>query len=304
MRRYHEPMTLNAGKVKTRDAWRRVAGWLALAVMTSAGQAHGQPSAHEQSPLLRALNAARLKGCEGRPGLAEPLRENTRLSAAAARIAAGDQLGDALQSAGYRATRAAQITLQGYTGPAALAQGAVDSSCAAITQGDLAEAGFHQRGKQTWIVLAAPFAPPGATQAEDVQARVLALVNEARAKPRRCGNESFAAARPVRLDATLQSIALAHASDMARHNYFSHTGRDGSHVAVRASRAGYPWRSIGENIAAGQLNAEVAVQGWLKSPGHCANLMAPVYTDMGAAFAVNDQSKAGVYWVQVFGAVR
>ena len=290
--------------MKTRDAWRRVAWWLALAVMTTAGQAHAQPSAHEHSPLLRALNAARLKGCEGRLGLAEPLRENTRLSAAAARIAAGGQLGEAPQAAGYRATRAAQITLQAYTGPAALARGAVDSSCAAITQGDFAEAGFHQRGEQTWIVLAAPFAPPGAAQADDVQARVLDLVNEARAKPRRCGNESFAAARPVRLNATLQSIALAHAADMARHNYFSHTGRDGSQVADRASRASYPWRSIGENIAAGQMNAEAAVQGWLKSPGHCTNLMAPVFAEMGAAFAVNDQRNAGIYWVQVFGAVR
>jgi len=297
-------MKLNGGLVKTRDAWRRVAGCLALAVITTAGQAHAQSSAPDHSPLLRALNAARLKGCEGRPGLTEPLRENTRLSAAAARIAAGGQLGEALQAAGYRATRAAYITLQGYSGPAALAQGAVDSSCAALTQGDLAEAGFHQRAEQTWIVLAAPFSPPGAAQAEDVQARVLALVNEARAKPRRCGTESFAAARPVRLNAQLQSIALAHASDMARHNYFSHTGRDGSQVAERASRAGYPWRAIGENIAAGQMNAEAAVQGWIKSPGHCANLMAPVYTEMGAAFVVNERSKDGIYWVQVFGAVR
>ena len=29
-----------------------------------------------------------------------------------------------------------------------------------------------------------------------------------------------------------------------------------------------------------------------------------VYTDMGAALALNDQSKTGVYWVRVFGAAR
>jgi uncharacterized protein YkwD len=136
-----------------------------------------------------------------------------------------------------------------------------------------------------------------------VQTRVLALVNEARARPRRCGSEAFAAARPVRLNATLQAVATAHARDMARHSYFSHTGRDGSHVNDRASRAGYPWRAIAENIAAGQVQAEAAVQGWINSPDHCATLMAPVYTEMGTAFAVNSSS-AGIYWVQVFGTAR
>ena len=302
MRRYHELMKLHDKLMKTHDTWRRVAGCLALAIMATAGPARA--SAAEHPPLLRALNAARLKGCEGHAGQSAPLHENTRLSAAAAHIAGGSPLADALQAADYRAVRAAQITLQGYTGPAAQAQGAVDGSCAAVTNGELAEAGFHQRGTQTWIVLATPFSPPGATHAAGVQARVLALVNQARARPRRCGNESFAAARPVRFNAALQGAALAHATDMARHSYFSHTGRDGSQAPERASRAGYPWRAIGENIAAGQMNAEVAVQGWVSSPGHCANLMSPVYTEMGAAFAVNDQSNAGIYWVQVFGAAR
>ena len=302
MRRYHELMKLHDTLMKTHDTWRRVVGCLALAIMATAGPARA--SAAEHPPLLRALNAARLKGCEGHAGQSAPLHENTRLSAAAARIAGGSPLADALQAADYRAVRAAQITLQGYTGPAAQAQGAVDSSCAAVTNGELAEAGFHQRGTQTWIVLAAPFSPPGAAQAGDQQARVLALVNQARAKPRRCGNESFAAARPVRLNVTLQGVAVGHASDMARHSYFSHTGRDGSHVADRASHAGYLWRAIGENIASGQMSAEVAVQGWVNSPGHCANLMSPVFTDMGAAFAVNERSSAGIYWVQVFGAAR
>jgi uncharacterized protein YkwD len=52
------------------------------------------------------------------------------------------------------------------------------------------------------------------------------------------------------------------------------------------------------------MSADRAVQGWLDSPGHCANIMAPNYGEMGAAFAVNPQSKPGVYWVQVFGAGR
>lgn len=91
---------------------------------------------------------------------------------------------------------------------------------------------------------------------------------------------------------------------MARYNYFSHTGRDGSTVDGRATQAGYPWRNIGENIAAGQMTADAAVQGWIKSPGHCANIMSPAFREMGAAFVVNAQSSMGVYWAQVFGAAR
>ena len=52
------------------------------------------------------------------------------------------------------------------------------------------------------------------------------------------------------------------------------------------------------------MQADAAVQGWLNSPGHCANIMSPTYTEMGTAFAVNDKSGAGIYWVQVFGAAR
>jgi len=39
-------------------------------------------------------------------------------------------------------------------------------------------------------------------------------------------------------------------------------------------------------------------------PGHCANLMASQYLEMGVAYAVNRESKAGIYWVQVFAARR
>jgi uncharacterized protein YkwD len=47
---------------------------------------------------------------------------------------------------------------------------------------------------------------------------------------------------------------------------------------------------------------EEAMAGWLDSPGHCANLMDPSFTEMGAGYAVNPNSKAGTaYWTQVFG---
>ena len=44
--------------------------------------------------------------------------------------------------------------------------------------------------------------------------------------------------------------------------------------------------------------------GWLKSPGHCASLMNPAFTEMGAGVAIDHGSAMGVYWTQEFGAPR
>ena len=145
-----------------------------------------------------------------------------------------------------------------------------------------------------WILLAAPFTAPAAEEATAVRRRVLELTNEARSEPRRCGGKSFAATSPLEPSPALDRAALGHAQDMATHNYFSHKSRDGSTPAQRATRAGYRWRAIGENIAAGPATAEIVVRGWLESPEHCANLMSPRYTAMGVAYAVNPASKVGI----------
>jgi len=254
--------------------------------------------------LLRAINAVRQQGCGSGPRQAPALREDPALSRAAALIAAGRPLQDAMAATGYRPARAAQITVSGITGPVALTARVLGKSCATAMQPWLLEAGFYQRGQQTWVVLAEPFSTPAASQGQQVEARILALVNAARAQARRCGKETFAAVPPLLPQSLLTEIAAGHAADMARHSYFSHTARDGSTVDVRATRAGYRWRSIGENIAAGQRTADTVVQGWLDSPGHCANIMAPNYLEMGAAFVVDTRSTLGIYWAQVFGARR
>ena len=258
----------------------------------------------EQPALLQALNEVRAHGCGGKAPVANALRHDPRLSAAAAHVAGGAPLAEALKASAYRSPRTTLIALTGFTGEQASAQGAASHSCDTLMDAKFKESGFFARGSQVWIVLAEPFAPPGAAEADQIEARVLALVNEARGRPRMCGNVALAAAQPVQLNARLRTASAAHADEMARLNYFGHTGRDGMQVFERASRTGYAWRAIGENIASGQMQPEAALQGWLNSPSHCANLMMPGYTDMGLAFAVNPQSEGGVYWVQVFGLPR
>jgi uncharacterized protein YkwD len=120
-----------------------------------------------------------------------------------------------------------------------------------------------------------------------------------------CGEREFGAAAPLVWDDALGAAALAHSRDMAARRHFAHQGSDGSEVATRATRAGYSWKLIGENIAAGQPTAQEAVDGWIESPGHCANLMNPAFTGMGAGYAISRAKMPGfVYWTQVFGARR
>lgn len=264
------------------------------------------PSLHAQAgtSLLDSLAAARSQGCGGKAGVQGRWRNVDALNDAAARVAQGASADSAARQSGYRARQLFQASFGGYRSAAAVAQAMAQRYCEALLDPRFTEIGLHQQGTRYAVVLAAPFDPPQAQDAQEVARRVLALTNEARSKGRRCGNEVFAPAPPVRLNEALGRAAAIHARDMARHNFLQHRGRDGSSAADRVTRAGYDWRSVGENIAAGQPSPQEVVAGWLRSPGHCANLMEPRFTDMGVAYAVDQKSEAGIYWAQVFGRGR
>lgn len=146
--------------------------------------------------------------------------------------------------------------------------------------------------------------PGGCTLSESEQA-MLDAVNTARASTRRCGSGQYPATSPLRWSCPLARAARSHSADMASHDFFSHTGSDGLDVGDRATAAGYAWRAIGENIAAGQLIVEEVMDEWLQSPGHCANIMSADFADFGAAAMEGHQgSQYRVYWTQVFGQSR
>lgn len=134
-----------------------------------------------------------------------------------------------------------------------------------------------------------------------VQQELLDAHNLARSVGRNCGNEFFPAAPPLAWDCTLAEISDDHNQDMANNNFFSHTGSDGLSVSNRATNAGYNWQTIGENIAAGQQNVDAVMQGWLNSPGHCANIMRPQYNDLGADLYNAFGSQYPTYWSAAFG---
>lgn len=119
-----------------------------------------------------------------------------------------------------------------------------------------------------------------------------------------CGTTSYPAVGPLTWNTYLFNAAAGHATDMATNNYFSHTSQDGRTFSQRISAAGYNWSAVGENIAAGQTTAQQVMDGWLQSPGHCANIMNGSYTEIGVACAKNDASTYKTYWVMDLGKPR
>ncbi|MDV6374295.1 CAP domain-containing protein [Deinococcus arenicola] len=142
--------------------------------------------------------------------------------------------------------------------------------------------------------------PPVTPQRLDTLTRqVLELTNEVRSKKQTCGSQSYPPAPPLQAESRLGKAAQGHAANMADRDYFSHTSQDGRTLKDRVNATGYPWRSIAENIAAGQTGAQEVVTGWLNSEGHCHNLMNADYREIGIGLA---QDKGGRrYWVQDFG---
>jgi stress response protein SCP2 len=108
--------------------------------------------------------------------------------------------------------------------------------------------------------------------------------------------------RPLTVDARLAAAAQAHSADMVRRDFFAHENPNGEQVWHRAVAAGYAYRKVAENIAAGQRTAEEVVRGWMESPGHRANILDRELTQIGVGRA--DGGAYDVYWTQVFGTPR
>ena len=121
---------------------------------------------------------------------------------------------------------------------------------------------------------------------------VTSLINKERAKAG-CGT--------VQTDERMRAAGRAHSADMAKNNYFSHTGRDGSSFVDRLSRAGYPKEgAAGENIAYGYGTAQAVVNGWMNSDGHRRNILNCSAKSTGVGLAYRGST---AYWTQLFGRI-
>ena len=254
--------------------------------------------------LLDRLNQLRFEDCSPSAAKVPILQRNRELDAVALEWSKGGRLTEAVARTSYSGHRLASMAVTGSAQDAHVVATLRQNYCDILTDARYSEVGLLRRKEGVWIVVAAPLALPNANDAAAIGNRVLELVNQARSEPRTCGAVEFAAAAPLRASTGLHEAALTHALDMAQHQHFQHEGTDGSSPGARATRAGYAWSRVGENIALGTMNAEDTVQGWLNSPGHCVNIMQPQFTEMGVGYAVTRTGKPRIYWSQLLGRPR
>ncbi|CAN5388190.1 hypothetical protein BH10PAT3_BH10PAT3_7060 [soil metagenome] len=89
----------------------------------------------------------------------------------------------------------------------------------------------------------------------------------------------------LNLNAQLNSAAQAKANDMVSRNYWSHNTPDGEEPWAFMARAGYQYKTAGENLAYGFDNGADTVTGWMNSPPHRQNLLNSSFLDVGFGFA-------------------
>lgn len=279
---------------------------IALLVLAGAYAAACAPAARAQGAerLAALINAYRVSAptdCMGRPPQRlAPLTIEPAL--ARVRIGRGTILEPALDKAGYAADLAEAISLVGARDEHAAMEAIEHRYCITLLNPQFSAMGVARTADGWQIVLARPMRMLKLAGWREEGRAVLQAVNAVRAKGHTCGEQRFPAAPALAWNEALGNAALAHSRDMVRMKTLTHQGKNGSMVAERAELAGYRWQTIAENIASGFATPAEAVDNWLGSPGHCANIMNANFRDMGAAYDINSARRPGtVYWTQVFG---
>lgn len=123
-----------------------------------------------------------------------------------------------------------------------------------------------------------------------LRASVVCLINKARAAYGLPGLHASS-----QLDRSAQGWTNA----MVASGQFSH-GDPGA----RVSAVGFRWSTVGENIATGFATPRQVVAAWMASQGHCYNILAPIFTNVGTGVNRGEvrgfASRPGT-WTQDFG---
>jgi uncharacterized protein YkwD len=139
---------------------------------------------------------------------------------------------------------------------------------------------------------AEPSAPAGVIPHPDFADTVMTLINRER---------MAAGCSALAPNDTLIQVAHTHSQDMAIHRFVEHTGSNGRSPAQRVQDAGYQFRMVAENVAAGRLTPESAVQGWMESSEHRTNILNCELRDTGVGVVeAPDDPTYRIYWTQLF----
>lgn len=101
----------------------------------------------------------------------------------------------------------------------------------------------------------------------------------------------------LKIDDELQNVARIKAQDMVDNNYFSHTSPVYGSPFDMMKKFGISYKTAGENIAGNSSNSS-AVNAWMNSSGHKANILNSSFNYTG--IGVVKSPKYGKIFVQMF----
>jgi uncharacterized protein YkwD len=104
----------------------------------------------------------------------------------------------------------------------------------------------------------------------------------------------------VAFDANLNAAAATHSRDMSVQNRPWHFGSDGSSPLLRAQRAGYAGRLLGENISETYETELETLSTWMANPDTRVVIMDPAATRLG--FAWYQEPSGKIWWTMLTGA--
>jgi len=176
------------------------------------------------------------------------------------------------------------------------------------TQADIARKNpFMKQTLSLFFAAACAFLPARSgiaqtTTLDNEQSAFLTLINNYRAQN---------GAGPLRVSAALQQSSQWMSTDMASKNYFSHTDSLGRDPFTRMAAFGYSYYPAGENIAAGNSDAQSTFTQWQNAcdpdaSGACTyahriNMLNPSYQVLGIGRAYNAGATYRWYWTTDFG---
>lgn len=103
--------------------------------------------------------------------------------------------------------------------------------------------------------------------------------------------------KALAIDDEVQNVARVKAQDMVNRGYFSHTSPTYGSPFDMLKNYGISYKTAGENIAGNSTNSG-AVNAWMNSSGHKANILNSSYNYTG--LAVVSSPKYGKIYVQMF----
>lgn len=103
--------------------------------------------------------------------------------------------------------------------------------------------------------------------------------------------------KALKVDSNLQKVAKEKANDMIKNNYFAHNSPTYGSPFDMMKKFGISYKSAGENLA-GNSTGKRAVDAWMNSEGHRANILNSSFNYTGVA--VVESSKYGRIYVQMF----